>query len=531
MRNLIVLLAIAVAGSVRFEDAILLITGAESIETLDESVIQRFQELSDAPLDINAAGRSRLLASGLFSPYQTATLLDARTSGDILSYAELSLIDGFSEEFANALRQFTVLRSRDAPAARHDSRIRGTLLAKGSARTDGAFTYGARFTAVGQRFQLCWGSRTTFSDPKFTPGTASAAFYGERWLGKVIVGDFNARFGQGLAVWSGFRIGANQTVTSFRVNPSGISPSTSFSRTLHGVAADFVAGEWTFSAAWAWPGTGIVNASRTGLRSSYGVTLTNGAASADFRFGTEGASTFGEIAYNGRISALAGCILSPRYGMNYGFVSSWRDGRSDTATGWQNRWASAVGEFVRDTGKGSSTLKFQANAAPSFTLGALTLKPSVLLKEKVSRPDGGICSFRSEVRGELTAVLGSWNLGMRYDTVWCRDRSWLWYLEPAYAVEKLGLFARFTLFKVDNWDDRIYVYERDAPGNFNVPVCYGRGWNASAVAGFKRGRRHSFWIRASYLTYPWMTGKDGKVELKLQYSLSLSPLYRSNSRE
>ena len=37
----------------------------------------------------------------------------------------------------------------------------------------------------------------------------------------------------------------------------------------------------------------------------------------------------------------------------------------------------------------------------------------------------------------------------------------------------------------DNWNDRIYCYERDAPGSFNIPAYYGRGWAASLVGRLK----------------------------------------------
>ena len=67
--------------------------------------------------------------------------------------------------------------------------------------------------------------------------------------------------------------------------------------------------------------------------------------------------------------------------------------------------------------------------------------------------------------------------------------------------------------------DRIYVYERDAPGSFNVPAMYGRGWFASAVASAHVTGWLRLYARASYTGYHFMEpekGKPGKAELKFQ---------------
>ena len=75
---------------------------------------------------------------------------------------------------------------------------------------------------------------------------------------------------------------------------------------------------------------------------------------------------------------------------------------------------------------------------------------------------------------------------------------------------------------MDKWPDRIYVYERDAPGNFNVPAYYGKGWSLSFAGSLRPSRRHAFYLRLSYIGYPWMDSpKPSRTEVKLQYQLSL----------
>ena len=92
--------------------AMLFLSGASSPEDLSETEIERFEQLSRHRLHLNSAGRSRLIACGLFSAYQIASLEDYRSRyGDILSFTELSAVDGFGEEYAEALSYFVSLEN------------------------------------------------------------------------------------------------------------------------------------------------------------------------------------------------------------------------------------------------------------------------------------------------------------------------------------------------------------------------------------------------------------------------------------
>ena len=70
--------------------AIRILTGVVDTEQLDETEMERFSALAARPLALNRASGNRLSSSGLFSPYQLASLADYRSrNGDILSFAEL----------------------------------------------------------------------------------------------------------------------------------------------------------------------------------------------------------------------------------------------------------------------------------------------------------------------------------------------------------------------------------------------------------------------------------------------------------
>ena len=62
------------------------------------------------------------------------------------------------------------------------------------------------------------------------------------------------------------------------------------------------------------------------------------------------------------------------------------------------------------------------------------------------------------------------------------------------------MHLRGTVCRTDGWASRIYAYERDLPGRFNVPAWYGDMYGVSAVASIKyRGKRsrHQLDLRVS----------------------------------
>ena len=133
------------------------------------------------------------------------------------------------------------------------------------------------------------------------------------------------------------------------------------------------------------------------------------------------------------------------------------------------------------------------------------------------RQEGNGCEWwRNDLRLELDLQRAPWIFHARYNALHCEQGAWLSYLETGYKNEKTALYLRGTLFKVDKWNDRIYSYERDAPGSFNVPTYYGRGY---ALALYVRWRRLA--LRASTTRYPSMPDKPSKYELKLQLNLNL----------
>lgn len=505
-------------------EAILTITGAGSIEELDEQTVERFEALAGHPLKLNLCGRSRLLSSGLLTEYQTASLLDCRArSGEILSWTELGLLDGFSPALAEALREFCSLEASSAPGTTDSRKASHNLMLRAAVKGDDSdnpqYCYGAKYNfSLGERLEVNWGSRTTYSDTRFTPGTASIAYYGKGHLGKIVAGDFNARYGQGLLQWSGFSLSSYSSVQAMMRKGTGISASKSFTRNLHGIGADFDLGRWNISGAWSWPGTLLTHLSWNGRNLTVGAGAKTGsdkACSLDWQAGIANLCFYGEgccSSVNGPALS-SGIIWSPAYGVRTAVLCKIDSKSLQTVAGFQNKWLSTIFDAVwNDSYKATLTAK------PSFATGPFTITPALRLK--AAHKPGDKNPTRIEARIEGAASCDEWRLSGRYERVWCQGASWLWYAEGGYS-SKLSAYLRFSLFKIDWWPDRIYVYERDAPGSFNVPAYYGRGLSASAVVSCKFGKQ-CLHLRASTVQYPWnLSYKSPKWELKIQYQLKL----------
>ena len=508
-----------------FENSVLVLSGASCIEELTQDELDRYQSLAEHPLDLNLAGKARLLSSGLFSQYQAASLTDYRSrSGDILSFSELGLVDGFSPEFAEALKPFVVLRTDSAPGQRKRQRLDQSVTAGASARHDGQYTARIKYSAeLGERAEFRWTSRTTYSEPEFRPGTFSAAYYGKRILGKVVLGHFSARFGQGLALWSGFSMSGYSSAASFRKNASGISTTGSATAELFGVASDWNAGKFTISAAYSFIGKRIIgNLSWTTRRLTLGVTATGSAVSLDWRLPLPDISVFGELCsdYEGRFRGTGGLIWIPEYGRKYALQARWHDAAykeySGVAAGVETPSAICTVDAARRNDKMEAQYKGLVQLKPQFAVGQLALMPQIRWSGRL-RPSDEF-RLRNDLRADIAAEWRGWTLSGRFNALWCQEFGWLWYAQAGRKTESFTLSIRGGIFRIDNWNDRIYVYQQDAPGTFNVPAFYGRGWNLSLYAAVHIGRHHSIWLRAESIQYPWnLSEKPGRLEFRLQY--------------
>ena len=583
-----------IAQSDNLIKAILYLSGADSEEELDEQDVERFAALASRPLEINLASRSRMVSSGLMSQYQVASIMDYRSrNGDVLSVSELAAVDGFGEEYAEALKPFISFVSNVLPGQVELGlkRLEQEILAR-SAVKGGAFNYGTKYRLnYGETFEFSSAARTKYSDKEQFPPSAwsmNMAYYGKRRLGKVIIGDFNVRFGQGLTLWSGMSMSGLSTSSSFSKRPTGLSPSWSWSGigSHRGVATDFTVGRMVFSTFVSFPGlrswcesgkpaeialmTGanVTRHSRNGQFSLTGYCQTRpmnmsarpqaGKLSGDFRYSWRGVDYFGEVAWDfvGKSpGAILGAVLplggdwklssalhsySSDFGSDYtGGIRSWTKTSDEhgVAFGLERGVAFLSTDLaVKDMDRTKRQIRVLFKLPLQLT-GTSVL--SLRITERF-RPYEEILKYRTGARCDLdwsssglSARYGpsdnpAWKIRGRVEGLLCRSLAGLTYLEGGRKTDMFSAYIRGTIFIVDNWDDRIYSYERDAPGNFTVPAYYGRGWSLSAVAGGKllldkkTFKTLKMYFRASTVRYSFMkTPKPPVTEVKLQAVLTL----------
>lgn len=611
----------AVDGADSFRDAVLLLSGASSMEELSAEELERYEDLRRKPLDLNRCSRSRLLACGLFTPFQVASILEQRRqSGEILSLTELTLIEGFTSRKVDALRHFIVIRAEDGPIGAKklrpelDLELRGAVSvpvpdSRSKDRGEQRTGYGSKLhLSLGQRAELSIVGRKSYDSGRFGPVSASAVYYGRRYLGKVVLGAFNARFGEGLTQWSGFSLSSLSSVASFRKSGSGLSPSASFSPGMTGMAADFNLRRFTFSTAIGCapealaklglftkasgstnPGStasgieALADLSWTGRLIHAGVTATCEAAGVHFLGSLPNLSLFGEtsLTYKGAFSAIAGTVWTPEYARKFALQLRWFDPsikgkNSGAAFGFElPDWCFTLDARYRADirkQKYRGFLRYSKEIilparprAPSSVPPPEVNLPEASLPDSSSRPvteqpapvseasagsapvsvpeasvsvparslavsarlaanyaPGESHPTRVELRSELAFTSGAWQFSTRLDGIYCASFAFHAFLEAGYLTPKLSSYLRLGGFLIDNWDDRIWVYERDAPGSFTVPAYYGRGVHCSLYCAWKPSRHHSLYLRTSLVSYPGNpTPKNGKFEVKLQYRLRI----------
>lgn len=554
-------------------EAIIAYSGVSSAEELDETQVEYLQHLLRNPLRINVASDSALRKSGLFSRYQIASLRDyISRHGDVLSYSELSSIDGFGEKFTAKSLPFISLVSHGSAGKTDYSKSGHELTSRLTVTTGKSPSYGFRYgfsggTGLDASLSFSRSHDAGSMCPDAFAGGISLAF--RRIPVEVLAGCFNARFGQGLALWNGFSPGGNSYPSSFMRRSPGVSLSRSFTGnySMKGIAGSLDLGKLEISVLAATdrkddklsllPALNMSYVMRNGqiglthysdfMFSSSDVALPDMKTSVDMAFCMKGVDIFAETALDWTTFSaafLAGAVCPAGENGRMAFMlryyppdfSPSRSGAAKSLTKCENEVAASVsGEFAR----GKSVTSFSLDAAhfplrkADDTGNSIQIKgqaewtakisESFRLKFKLSERvrtwgepfQTGLRSDISYVSGQLTALL-------RLEARHCAGLSFLSYCEGGYKENGLAAYLRMGVFRVDDWDDRIYVYERDAPGSFNVPAFYGRGLWGTVFLSWRLARWAKAYVRASITSYPFMKkSKPGKAELRLQIIVDL----------
>lgn len=511
--------------------------GAWSEADISNDEFERLQDALRHPIKINLLSKSRLVASGLLTPYQAASLLDYRQRfGDVLSYAELAAVDGFGQQCVEVLKPFVSLDTggHNGLSTPMNGKVYNELSLKGGYRystEEQDWYYGMKYGLdVGDTFKASLGVSRSRSAKSAVPSEYSGSlFYDFQKIdARLIIGDFNARFGQGLLAWNGMIINSLTGPSNFMKKPSGVTPVRSFtgSSANTGLASEFGFGSYFFTAAYSFSGMKLANVRRMGRLGAIGLTTVNDGSwksSLDAAFCLKGVNLFGETIYNWNEKTtefVAGGDFSPKENIRVASLLSWNQGKQ-----WQCALSGNISSLTL-----SSDLLYYLVAKDAQSSHSIQIKSQInwewkalehlIIKLRLSdrfRTWG--LRHRTELRIDSSCPFDKWAIDTRVHILKSRSHSALGYLNASYRAQKLTVHSRLGFFIVDNWDDRIYAYEHDAPGSFNVPAYYGRGVWAASVLSWKLSRIVRVYARASYISYPFMPiekKKPGRAELKLQ---------------
>ncbi len=569
----------------RIEEAIIFIYGLNSLEEMDEELLERMRNINKHRLKINNLSRSKLLSCGLFTQYQVASFLDYRDRyGDVLSYSELATLNGFNSEFVSALKYFISLDSLRLPGQSEweGSSIYNTLITRGFIKNiteefKPQYSYGLRYqTEINQKYFLRLGAVRSYNFKFHYPSAFTGTIAYQRRKFSVILGDFNLRFGQGLAIWNGMSLAGVSNVSSFIKKPTGLSLPSSFSSptALTGLASDFSFGNFSLitfvsipklkSDVYKTPNKISFEDFLTGLNFSYygrryrlSFSQANYISSIDAAFCFYGIDLWGEFAFDwkkfapvtamgvaaplGEMFKLAGLIryFSPTYKTSYnGPVRTFSNATDELAISlgldflygrkhsanlsldYATRPSKFRAEQPLDNSQFKVLLLYSWKITPAFDLSFRGI--SRLKFQSSSSEQSNLIrqSPRNELRCDFNWEGARFGTKVRVHGAWAKAFAILSYCEVKYHQNSFSCYLRQGIFKVDNWDDRIYVYERDLPGSFSVPAYYGRGVWTALYMKYSIKNFLKIGLRAAYTPY-FKNKKPSKAELKIQFTLVL----------
>ena len=588
-------------------EAIALILGAASVEELDPADVERFEWRSAHPLGINSASRQKLSESGLFTDFQCASLLDyIERTGPVLSRSELSYVDGFDAEIAEALSFFISFDESPPPKARwrpegslYSDFVASVKAVEPSAEYSGG--YGA-YACVerGEAFEMAlggagaWNAMTgaygksvsssgkVISSLKSFTFSAAATLPGNRV--RLYAGDFNLRFGQGLSQWSTMSIDDPSSAMSLIRRPTGLKTSRSRSGNYAqtGLGATFETRRLTLTGAvtvpnlktvligaanstrkksdvagvqalvnvnwWGrWVSCGLTStvlclptarapaASAEGISSAPGGMEWNSTAdfAADFRGCFKGVRLAGEVAggYGMPFRATLSCV-SPRLAEHFRIGASLRYAPQRhiavitseySARSWHKASLSARLRHVSAKGASppKSTDDLRMDGRYRYSWGGMSYAS---FRTRGTLNFNDLKSSVFNCRGDVAAgYCDIWASGGSVS--FSKSSKWgmVAYLEQSCRKEGIvAAYLRAGIFSVDDWNGRIYVYEHDVEGRFNVPAFYGRGFWTSLSGSWRFCRWGKLSARAACFSYPFMRPSDrkpDKVEARILLTL------------
>ena len=234
-------------------------------------ITERLNFYRKYPMDINKAEKEQLEELVFISPIQINNLiLHRQESGSFQELLELQSIDGFDNETVRWLTNFVILNhtqllsgisfNKIIDKGDHDLMIRfGRILERqeGFLPSDsGISIYSGSPYRIFTRYRFNYINKITLSlnmekdagesflknnGQGFDFYSANIFLKGDRFVRKLVVGDYALQFGQGLTMWSGLGFGKGAGLTTAAKQAWGLRPYSSVNESsfLRGTSATF----------------------------------------------------------------------------------------------------------------------------------------------------------------------------------------------------------------------------------------------------------------------------------------------------
>lgn len=209
----------------------------EEAEALSESgyeeLMARYEYYYEHPVPINRATREELEELGLLNLFQIESLLaHIEQFGDILSAGELSVVDGFNESIVASIMPFISFESEFSIGEVNKKRSVNTeIVIKGKKKWSGngiGLTSKILTDYSGHSLGITLDNDAgEYLSNCFLPDFSSIHYEYKNKRINLVVGDYTARFGQGLTLWKSFPISFIGAPSSLAKRGKGISGYTS----------------------------------------------------------------------------------------------------------------------------------------------------------------------------------------------------------------------------------------------------------------------------------------------------------------
>lgn len=488
-----------------------------------EELVTYCQWLMEHPLNLNRASEEELTRFPLLSSFQVLSILEYREEyGDILSVGELALIDGFNVEKVEHLLPFITLGDRVDIHRRVAPKSGSKVVLRGQKKYNKGtpFGYYGRYT-YNYSDKLQVGATLANRDGTGYFRVGGLDLRGRWKLKSGVIGDFSARFGQGLLLWNSFSLSGWGAPSSVIKRGDGFYPVTSSSSegVLRGIGFNVeYSDHYEFSLFYSETKLQTMGGRFTykmgNFRSSIQSMVSidkkgnrGGAITVDGVYSYRRCRFFGEggFDYDLNGAALLGVVAPINSKLEVGTILRWY------SPDYNSPYAGAYSSLSKCKNQLGLLVNLEWVCSKYLTIGwrgdiPFYPRPRHGVKvpswEVESQLDGEISlrrihtiSLRWKFRYYshtdqmkngvrvgyvIKSKMGIYG-GIKGEIVW-RDIPFTppgvaGYIEGGYLPpnKRWEVAMRITLYRVDNWEDRIYFYERDLPNYFSVPALYRRG--------------------------------------------------------